>query len=207
MAKVKLDLRNKTVLEKIQFARQIVTKMTDNANFPAPDPALTDLTAIANKLESDFNKREASDKETQRLTVILNATQAEADRLLTAEGGHVESKSKGDETQIRSAGMDVRGDAQAAGDLPAPGNLSATEGDRDAEIDASWDRVVGAKSYLIQISPDPITATSWVQSGVSTKSSYTATGLESGKKYWLRIAAVGTAGQGPWSDPASKIAP
>ena len=207
MAKVKLDLRNKTVPEKVQFIRQIVTKMTGNASFTTPDPALADLTAIAAKLESDFNKREASDQTTQQLTTVLNTTEADADRLLSAEGSYVEGKSKGDETQIRSAGMDVRGAAQSAGDLTAPGNLSVTAGDHDAELDASWDRVSGAKSYLIQISPDPITATSWTQSGASTKSSFTAADLESGKKYWLRVAALGTAVQSPWSDPSVKVAP
>lgn len=29
----------------------------------------------------------------------------------------------------------------------------------------------------------------------------------SGTKYWFRVAAIGTDGQGPWSDPATKIAP
>jgi hypothetical protein len=207
MAKVKLDLRNKTPLQKVQFLRLIVTKMTGNASFPQPEPPLADLTAIADKLESDFNKREASDQATQQLTAVLNATEAEADSLLNAEGSHVDSKSKGDETQILSTGMSVRGDAQPAGDLPAPGNFSVTEGDHDATLDDTWDRVVGAKSYIIQLSPDPITPTSFVYCGTSTKSSYTATGLESGKKYWQRVAAVGAAGQSPWSDPAVKIAP
>jgi hypothetical protein len=207
MAKVKLDLRNKTVPQKVQFIRQVVDKMTGNGTFPSPDPAMAALTAIADKLESDFNAREASDKATQQFTTVLNATEAEADRLLTAEGAHVESVSKGDEAKIRSTGMDVRGDAQPAGDLPAPGNFAVTAGDHDGTLDDTWDRVVGAKSYIIQISPDPITPASFVYCGTSTKSSYTATGLESGKKYWQRVAAVGTAGQSPWSDPAVKIAP
>jgi hypothetical protein len=32
------------------------------------------------------------------------------------------------------------------------------------------------------------------------------TGLTSGKKYWFRVRAVGTAGFSGWSDPAVKMA-
>ena len=45
--------------------------------------------------------------------------------------------------------------------------------------------------------------------GMDSKSSFTATGLTSGTKYWFRVAAVGsgTGNQSPWSDPALKMAP
>ncbi|HEV7473405.1 MAG TPA: fibronectin type III domain-containing protein [Pyrinomonadaceae bacterium] len=42
---------------------------------------------------------------------------------------------------------------------------------------------------------------------MSTKSSFTVTGLTPGTRYWFRVAAVGAGGQSGWSDPASKIAP
>jgi len=38
-------------------------------------------------------------------------------------------------------------------------------------------------------------------------SSATVPGLTSGTRYWFRVAGVGTAGQGAWSDPATKVAP
>ena len=89
----------------------------------------------------------------------------------------------------------------------APTALSVTEGDHAAELDLSYDRVSGAKSYVIEQSPDPPTATSWVHATVSTKSSVTISGLVSGTRYWFRVAAVTSAGQTGWSDPATKIAP
>ena len=42
--------------------------------------------------------------------------------------------------------------------------------------------------------------------GVTTKSKGPVTGLTSGTKYWFRVAAVGAAGQGAWSNPASRTA-
>ena len=53
---------------------------------------------------------------------------------------------------------------------------------------------------------DPATASSWQQVGFSTKSKFTVPGLTSGTKYWFRVAAIGTAGQAPWSDPATAMA-
>ena len=40
-----------------------------------------------------------------------------------------------------------------------------------------------------------------------TKSKATVSGLATGTKYWFRVRAIGAAGPGPWSDPATKVAP
>jgi hypothetical protein len=57
------------------------------------------------------------------------------------------------------------------------------------------------------LNDDRLTATIWRHAGVSTKSKFTIEGLRSGKRYWIRVAAINTAGQSGWSDPATKIAP
>ena len=94
-----------------------------------------------------------------------------------------------------------------SGKASTPMSLNVTNGDADGELDLSWEPVSGAKSYVIEISGDPPTNDSWKHAGVSTKSSWTATGLTSGTRYWFRVAAVSTGGQSGWSDPATKIAP
>ena len=104
--------------------------------------------------------------------------------------------------------MDPRAAAVAATGTPAqPQALMPTAADYDGQIDLSWDTVSGAKSYVIQQSGDPVTATSWSYGGVSTKSRFTASGLTSGTRFWFRVAAVNSNGQSGWSDPATKIAP
>lgn len=37
-------------------------------------------------------------------------------------------------------------------------------------------------------------------------SEFTATGLTAGQQYWFRIRAVRGGSNGPWSDPATRIA-
>jgi hypothetical protein len=56
-------------------------------------------------------------------------------------------------------------------------------------------------------SPDPPTHESWVHATIATASFATIENLTSGKRYWFRVAAVGTMGQSGWSEPATKIAP
>jgi hypothetical protein len=80
-------------------------------------------------------------------------------------------------------------------------------GDFEGSVDVAVDRVRGAGSYLVQKSQTPDTPGSWQQAAISTKSSCTVTGLTSGQHYWFRVAAIGAAGQGPWSDQADKQAP
>jgi hypothetical protein len=121
---------------------------------------------------------------------------------------YVEAVAGDDLVLIQSAGMGVRGPAISTGETPTqPAALAATAGDRDGEIDLTWEAIIGTKSYVMERSPDPPTETSWTHAGVSTKSRATISGLTSGTRYWFRVAAINANGQSGWSDPAVKIAP
>ena len=91
--------------------------------------------------------------------------------------------------------------------LGSPENLAATAGDLDGEIDLVWEPVKGANSYVIQYSRSDKEPGNWVLDDVVFRSSYTVSRLKSGHKYWFRVAAAGSKGQGHWSEPISKKAP
>lgn len=207
MAKVKLNLKNQTIPQKVQFLQQVVTAMTGNPNFTTPVPDLMAITAAVTDLEIKYNAAQAARQTAQQKTTEQNDSERAADLAVTQLAAYVENASAGDAVKIQSAGMDVRADGAPIGPLPAPTDFVATVGDMDGEIDLDWDSVRGATSYVVERSPDPITPTSWQQAIVVTKSKGTVSGLTSGTKYWFRVAAVGAAGQGAWSDPATKIAP
>lgn len=171
--------------------------------FAEPDPTYAEFTTGVALLETGFNVAVAGRKEAQRLTQVQNDLEAALDALLTKQTGYVQDKVLGGPVKIKAADLDVRDAAAAVGDLPVP-DFTATSGDHDGEIDLSWNRVRGARSYLIEQSPD---GQAWKSAGVSTKSSFTVAGLTSGARMWFRVAAIGAAGQGPWSDPASKVVP
>lgn len=208
MAKIKLGLSRLPLPEKIAKARQIITALTGNQEFRTPSPALADVTAAVDALEAAAATAQASRQDAKTKTSDQNNKDDVVDRLLTQLAAYVESVAGDDQRMIQSAGMDTRTQAGASTEAPSkPHGLSATIGDRDGEIDLSWDTVAGAKSYVIEKSPDPPTPTGCAHAGVSTKSKMTIGDLTSGTRYWFRIAAVGTSGQSGWSDPATKIAP
>lgn len=207
MGKIKLNLRNLSVLAKIQFARQIVTGMTGNTSFPTPDPPLASITTYANDLENAYNDANVAKQEANTKVSIQDEKENVLDINLQKLANYVESASNGDDAKIHSASMNVRSKGVPIGALSIPAGLFAAAGDKEGEMYLRWERVIGAKSYVIELSLDPITSTSWKYAGVSTKASITISGLTSGTKYWFRVAGVGAAGQGPWSDPATKYAP
>ena len=207
MAQIKLNFSRLSIPEKIARARQIVAAMNGNPHFPSPQPPLSVITVAADELEAAAGDALSARQAAKTKTTIQGAKEDVLGQVVAQEAGHVFAVSGGDEAIIQSAGMDVRAAPSTVGIPSPPQALGATAGDHDGQMDLSWDPVIEAASYVIDMSPDPPTATSWSHLGVSTRSGYTVTGLPSGSRIWFRVAAVNAAGQSGWSDPATKIAP
>jgi len=208
MGRIKLNFKNLTIPEKVAKARQIIASLTANPAFPTPTPALAVLTAATDSLESNHAEAQTAKQVAKTKTSAQNESEDALNKLMSQVVAYVESVGGDNEEIVLSAGMDLRSTRTSATEGPAaPAALAATAGDHEGEIDLSWDPVVGARSYIIEKSGDPPTSTGWSHSAVSTKSRATISGLTSGTKYWFRVAAVGTAGQSGWSDPATRMAP
>ncbi len=203
MPKVKLALAELSVSEKIQLTDHIVGSMTDNAAYPTPNPSLADVQEQLTKVKDAAAKAEEIRKQSQIATIELENEEDALDAVLTQLGSYVENASGGEEARILSAGMDVRAESTAIGIPAAPGPIAATAGDAPGEVDLSWSRVRGAKSYVIQHAPAADAADAdWKFATTTTRSSGTVTGLTPGTRYWFRVAATAPAGQSPWSSPA-----
>ena len=208
MARIRLNLRSLSIPEKIARSQQIVAALTGNPNFNAPHPPLAQVTTAIGELEAASNAAQAARQEAKVRTAAQNAKEEALDQTLTQLVAYVESVAGNDQEVIMSAGLDVRGPSAPTASTPsAPPSLTATAGDHDGEIDLSWDTVRGARSYIVERSPDPPNETSWAHAAVSLRSSTTIQGLNSGTRYWFRVAAVTTNGQTAWSNPAVKVAP
>jgi hypothetical protein len=207
MPKVKLNFRRLTVPEKVARAQQIVAALTGNSNFPTPQPTLASVTTAINELETASNDAQAARREAKHLTGVVTVKEDELHQLMTQLGAYVESVAGGDEALIMSAGLEMRAAATTDSSAPAaPETLTATTGNHEGEIELSWDAVRGARSYVVERATDP-QAGPWTQAGVSPRSSLIVEGLESGKRYYFRVAAVTLNGQSPWSNQAVKVAP
>jgi len=207
MARIKLNLRNLSITEKIAKGRHIVNSMTNNANFPAPHPPLTDVTGFVDDLQKAFEQVQLTKSEMAGHVSTQDNVEMKLDQALTQLAGYVESIAGKDDTVITSAGMDTRA-APSAPSIPlVPQALSATAGEHEGVIELFWKPVLNAKSYAIESSTNPAEAASWTHMGIATSGSKAIHGLKSGTRYWFRVAAVGAGGQSGWSEHATKVAP
>lgn len=205
MAQVKLELRERDNDNLQVFAEDHVAAMTNNPNFPTPDPAPT---VFATAL-SEFQEAETKVGEAQQLVKarqeISELKRKALEVALTARGVYVQGTSQGDATKIRSSGFGVRDVPAPIGALPAPVDFMPTMGDEPGEMDLAWSRVHGARSYIQEYREQGSTG-AWSQH-FSTRSRTAISGLTSGKVYVFRVAALGAAGQSPWSLEAARMAP
>lgn len=204
MATVKLALAELSIEEKTQLANNIASALTGNAAFTTPNPTLATLQATAASLTSAATKVADIRKQSEIATIEQDDAEDLLDSVLTQLGSYVENTSGGDEAKILSTGMGVKAAAASVGILPAPGPVAANTGDAPNEVDLSWPRLNGSKSFVVQYATDPnATDGDWKFGTTSTKSSCTIGNLTPGARFWFRVAAVGSAGQSPWSSPVT----
>lgn len=185
-------------------ANSIIASMTEFAAtyFPTPSPTiaymqtvLTDFTNALTKAKTG-SSLDKDDKNQKREVLISNLHLLSAYVLFASGGNALIAKASG----YSVAKAPIPG-AQV---LPAT-NQKVEDGVNSGEIKYSFDKVPGAKSYLYQYTADPVTPNSvWTgQPGTVRKTVFT--GLEVGKRYWFRVLAIGTNGQGAYSDAVSRI--
>ena len=207
MPRIKLNVRQLSIPDKVQRGRQIITAMTNNANFSNPHPPLSDVTAALAGLEQNYAFVQAAKADVKAKTTALDDADTKVNQILMQLAAYVESIAGTDEKIITSAGLTTKISRSTPTFLSPPQALSATAGDHEGVIELSWKKVPNARSYTIQMSPDPPTPEGWAQAAIATASTRTIENLASGKRFWFRVAAIGAMGQSGWSEPATKIAP
>ena len=226
MARVKLGFSRLTTAEKLLKSRTIVANMTGNANFPTipPNIDLAVITASIDNLEAAAQK---ADKGGTDKTLIKNIAEDELNDLMSQLADYVQSASAGDPVIIASSGMDIKSSATPPQLLGAVTGPAANVAGNPGEINVSWDRLEGAKSYVVEmlvtikdgtvVTPLPgddsavITesesGTEWMRIDTVTKSKLLVQGLQTGVVYSFRIAGINGAGQGDYSQTVSSVAP
>ncbi len=206
MSLIKLGLYTMSVADKIQFGRQIVQAMTGNPNFPTPSPALPALSEGSLELEDAYNNAQAARQAAKAKTSVQDDATAKLDWFITQMALYVESASDGDKAKIESAGFSVRNPPAPIGTLPAPVDVQVVPSEHAGTADVSWKQVRGARAYTIERAADA-PALDWGMIGTSTKKEASLNSMQSGRKYWFRVAAIGAAGQSAYSDPVPLFAP
>jgi len=206
MAKVKLGADRLNPEELVALANTIKTAMTGNANFPTPNPTLAALGTLITTTTTKIAAYDSAKAAAETALADRDAAVVALRGGLAQEASYVENASGGDAVKIESAGMSVRAPSVPVGPVTQVLDLVLSQGDFDGTLDLVCQPVRGAKSYEIQVSPDP--PGTWTPKMTASKSSATLEGLTSGAKLWVRVRAIGADNQpGPWSDPATKVVP
>lgn len=191
-----------TDLDFLGKVRYIVAEMTGNVNFATPDPTLAFVTTLANEFEQAINDAEAGGSYDK---LVRDSKKRELINTMHNLCHYVLFTSKGNRLIAESSGFTIAKDPAPQPPIEKPAGLSLTDGSNTGELLLVFDRVKGIRSYMYQISQDPSDETKWTtQYGTIRKNLFT--GLESGRKYYIRVIAIGTDSQIVYSDPVSRVA-
>lgn len=110
-----------------------------------------------------------------------------------------------DRVKLATTGFDLR-KTPVVSNLPpnVPGNLRLKFGQASGSVRVLFDPPGRAKSYPVQITPDP-NAGRWIDVDIfSSSRNIVLTGLTRAKDIWVRVRAIGPNNtKSGWSDPAT----
>lgn len=187
--------------EIVSLGHYVITCMENNEAFIDPPPALDKLKIVLPKYKQALSDSRNRDK---YHVSLKNDLKAEVLELLHQLADYVTLTSKGDRTTMLSSGFNVN---STNGSNKQPPTIEILEVDLDVTGQATTRvrKVTRAIAFVHQYTTEPPNAqTRWYGEGTSL-SSYTFEGLESDKRYWFRVVAIGYYGLRGYSAIVSKV--
>ena len=192
-------------------AGNILSALTNNPNFPEPWPEPVPSLAQLNEafkvyldayhasLTRDTLKIAQRDAARQTLTYLLKHL-----------ANYLELIAHLDTAMLTTTGYDLRKDIVRGihgGTLPGPSDFKIAHGPKSGSLMLHVARLAGAKSYEVQSAQgDPANEDNWKPTTTSATGTHILLeGLTPAQTYWFRIRAIGSGGEGVWTDPVSVI--
>ncbi len=166
---------------KLNLGNHIYNSVNGNTNFTALFPTAATLLTVTNAFSTALSNQKKGDKTS---TATMKDAMHKLMRTLKAMAACVEFLSNDNETIALSSGFSVK-----VHGVKTSGPLTLQHGVLSGVINLQTQKTKNA-SYKWQYSPDPITATSWIDAGYSTLVKHQISGLTPGKLYWFRVAIV-----------------
>jgi hypothetical protein len=198
--KVLLDFIQLSVIAKIVFYRNVITKLTGNATFPTPDVSLVEAKAAVDALEAaNLASRDGS---RTAISAMHDAEEA-ADVLFRNLAAYVDRIAVSNETAILSSGFHVSKQPITA----QKPELAVQDGDNSGSVWLVARAVDKAGAYNWQYAKDsiPEKEADWLTAGHTTQSYYQLTGLVVASKYFFRVSAVTPAGNSDFTAAVLKV--
>jgi hypothetical protein len=176
----------------------------DNPLVPGNEVALAAFAQVQQELWEAELAVESARTALKEMVARRDCIENRWDQRLSQLAAFTKFATDGNPTAMLSAGFLVRERNSPAQIPAAPTDLRALTNGKPGRTKLTWAPVDGALIYLLQVCLQPQPEDDWTDLPMSTKSSCEVDGAEPGKIAWFRVAAVNTAGQGPWSAPAQR---
>jgi len=187
------------------YAQNKVDSITGNVNFPAPSPTLESVTAALGIFSAAVSKALTG---TVADTADRNAKRVILEGLLTQLADYCAATANGNIAIYLTSGFDYKRPAAPSGILPAPQNFLLKHGANDGQVKASWKVITNNHGYELRWSYDNGTADAMTNSAHCSSTRFTLSGLQSGKRLYAFVHAVGSHNTlGDWSDVSSITVP
>jgi hypothetical protein len=201
MAKVKMGFKGLPVADQIERARMIKGKMTGNIHYVSPNPSLASYGNAVNALEKAYN--ESRNRDTVKMEIMrLRRNELLIKTSLLA--GYVQSASGGNTEIILSSGFDLALPGNAIPAVTMVFNVRLRKATADGSLRVRWNKVPGAKVYLVRVMLDPEEPGNAEIKAAPSASFCTIKGLIPDRRYYVQVAAVGGGKVGEWSNPVGK---
>jgi len=181
-------------------ARRIVAALTGNADFPTPDPPLSQIEAdVAALAEAQsLYKGPARD-------AAIRAARATLETDLALLAGNLERTASRDMAKLSTTGFPLRKETSQTSEAPeAPTNLRLQITGITCEVRVLFKASKRAKGYQVQSSLDPNFGVVTDYDPFSGSRNVILRGLPRAKDIWIRVRAIGPHHtKSAWSDPAT----
>lgn len=185
----------------VNISFKVIGDMTNNPNFPNPNPAIADLKKAAEEYQLALYNAVGRDR---TMVSIKNDKRAVLRTLLNQLVDYVTTVAKGDRTVLLSSGFPL---TKAKGEVTTlkPIDKLVVDTETPAQVVIRIKKVIGAKAYIHQYTTDAISnQTQWISRTI-TDPWCTFTGLQPGAKNSFRVIAIGPGEQSVYSPIVSRF--
>lgn len=187
----------------MQSGQNIRQKMIGNDFFPTPIPTIAVLSDALDLYSASVATAEGGSREDIAQKNVHKQTIA---NMLTQLGFYVSMVSNGNEVMLISSGFKFTNSNEPQGPVTAVTNTEVlVDGLNPGQAKLKFKKGTSTKSYIYQYTADATLAEDKWTSITGTTTRYLFSELESGKRYWFRVASVGIDQQIMYSEVVTKV--
>ena len=180
MSTATTNIARLNVVQKLNKGANIIASGTNNPLVPGNGPLLAEFTTAQTELTAKNAAVDAARDALKQAYIERNATETTWNEKVTMLCTFTEVATGGDAAAIISAGFGVRAGRTPTPALGAPDGVLAKTNGSPGITKLSWNPLAGATYYVVEQSPSPITADSWVPVTTSTRSNCETDGADPG---------------------------